>query len=310
MNSTAPHPQPTAPAAAAAASPSRRRGAVRVGSYIELTKPGITRLVTMTAAAGFYLASPADVDWVRLLYTLVGVAVAAGGANALNEYTERELDARMRRTRGRPLPSGRVGRRGALVFALLASIAGTLYLLLLVNAATALLVALSIVSYVVVYTPLKTRTTLATLVGAVPGALPILAGWAAAGGRVGPVAWSLFLILFLWQIPHFLALAWMHRDDYARGGYAMLTVFDPDGGATGRQTLLYSLALLPVSLLPSVFGLTGALYFVGAFVLGVLFLVAGAAMSLRCTADRARRLFLASVLYLPLLLVLMVVDKV
>ncbi len=283
---------------------------VRVGAYIELTKPGITRLVAMTSAAGFYMGSHGGIQWIRLLHTLIGVLLAAAGANALNEYAEADLDGRMRRTRLRPLPSRRIGRRGALLFALAMSLVGAGYLLIAVNAATALLVSASILCYILVYTPLKRLTTLATLVGAIPGALPVLAGWTASGAPLDPAAWSLFWILFLWQIPHFLALAWMHREDYRRGGYAMLSVFDPDGRATSRQAMLYAIALLPVSLLPNVLGLAGAIYFFGAFALGLAFVALAVAMVLDRSTDRARRLFLASVIYLPLLLVLLVVNKV
>lgn len=278
-------------------------------SLIELTKPGITRLVALTAAAGFYLASPDDVAWLHMLATLVGVALAAAGANALNQWLERDLDARMLRTRRRPLPSGRLNPPTALLFGVGCCAAGVGWLLLAVGLAPAAVVAAAAASYVLVYTPLKTRTSLCTLVGAVPGALPILAGWTAAGAPLNTSAWILFWILFLWQIPHFLALAWMYREDYARSGFVMLSLGDRDGRMTGRQVVLYGLALLTASLLPSVMGLTGAIYFVGAFVLGLGLLALGSKLALQCTGARARRLFLASVFYLPLLLALMVLDK-
>lgn len=281
----------------------------RLAPFIELTKPGITRLVTLTAAVGFYLAVDGPIDWWRFALTLFGVALAAGGANALNEVAEREIDARMIRTRSRPLPSHQISPGAALIFALSIAIGGTLFLLAFVNVTTALLVAASIVSYVLVYTPLKRVTSLCTLVGAVPGALPIVAGWAGAGEPLTLAAWSLFWIVFFWQIPHFLALAWLHRDDYARGGFAMLTRDDPDGRATGRQILLYGVALVPVSLLPTLLGLTGGIYYVGALLLGAALLALGVALTVGRSERRARRLFLGSVLYLPGLLVLMVVDK-
>lgn len=278
-------------------------------AYLELTKPGITRLVALTAAVGFWLASTSPIDWWRLAHALIGITLAAAGANALNQVIEGDVDARMRRTAVRPLPSHRLGRGPALAFALALALGGTLYLLTFVNAASALLVAATIVSYVGVYTPLKQRTSLNTLVGAVPGALPIVAGWAAAGRPLGFAAWSLFWVVFFWQIPHFLALAWLHREDYVRGGFAMLTADDPRGESTGRQILLYGLALVPVTLLPTLFGLTGGIYYGGALLLGVAFLGLGIAMVVRPSVDSARRLFLGSVLYLPALLLLMVVDK-
>jgi heme o synthase len=281
----------------------------RVGALVELTKPGITRLVVLTAAAGYYLASPGDVAWLRMLATLAGVALAAAGANALNQWMERDLDVRMRRTRLRPLPSGRLDAKTALAFGVGCCAAGVAWLLLVAGLAPAAVVATAAVSYVLVYTPLKTRTSLCTLVGAVPGALPILAGWTAAGLGIDVRAWILFWILFLWQIPHFLALAWMYREDYARSGFVMLSLGDDNGRMTGRQVLLYGLALLTASLLPTVLGLTGAVYFTGAFLLGLGLLALGSKLTLQCTGARARRLFLASVVYLPLLLALMVLDK-
>ncbi|MGH7482658.1 MAG: heme o synthase [Longimicrobiales bacterium] len=281
----------------------------RLSAFLALTKPGITRLVVLTAAVGFYLGAEGAIDWWRFAQTLFGVALAAGGANALNQVAERDVDARMARTRTRPLPSRRLGPAAALAFALALALGGTLFLLAFVGATPALLVAASIVSYVLVYTPLKRVTSLCTLVGAVPGALPILAGWAGTGEPLSLAAWSLFWILFFWQIPHFLALAWLHRGDYARGGFRMLTLDDPDGRTTGRQVLLYGVALVPVSLLPTLLGLTGTIYYVGALLLGGIFLGLGVAMTVGRSERRARRLFLGSVLYLPGLLALMVVDK-
>lgn len=281
----------------------------RALAYRELTKPGITRLVLLTTTVGFYLASRGAPDLPRLLHTLIGTGLVAAGTNALNQYAERAVDARMRRTGQRPLPSGRLTPAQALRFAVTISLLGLGYLIVTVGLATALIVAFSLASYIFLYTPLKRRTSLATLVGAVPGALPILAGWVAAGGRVGPAAWALCAILFLWQFPHFLALAWLYREDYGRAGLRMLSVLDPDGRRTGRQIVLYTLALLPASLLPSVLGVTGPVYFLGALLLGVLLLLVGAAMARGRTRRQARRLFLASVAYLPALLLLMVLDK-
>ena len=290
---------------------SARDGAARprVADYTQLTKPGITRMVLLTTGVGFYLASTGALNWALLAHTLLGTLLAASGTNGLNQYLERDLDARMARTRSRPLPAGRMTPHAALVFTAALTLLGVAYLALLVNGLTALVVLASAASYLLIYTPLKRVTSLATVVGAVPGALPILAGWTAAAGSLDAGGWTLFWILFLWQMPHFLALAWMFREDYRSGGFAMLSVFDPEGAGTGRQALVYALALLPVSLLPTLLGVTGALYFAGALLLGGGFVGLGLALALRRTERRARRLFLASVVYLPALLILMVVDK-
>lgn len=281
-----------------------------LAAYLELTKPGITRLVSLTAAAGFYMAARGGVDVAALVNTVLGTALVASGASALNQYLERDADARMRRTANRPLPSGRITPRQALVFATGLSLFGVAWLLLLVNGAAAVADAVTLLIYVFVYTPLKRVTNLSTLLGAVPGALPVLAGWVAAGGSLGdPGGWTIFAILFLWQIPHFLALAWMFRDDYRRGGFVMLSLDDPDGGRTALQSVNYAFALALVSLAPSFVGLTGRVYLFGALALGAA-LIAFSASVLRRRGDRdARRLFFASVIYLPLLLVLMVVNK-
>jgi protoheme IX farnesyltransferase len=266
--------------------------------------------VLLTAAAGFYLGARGGVDVWLLADTLVGVALVAAGTNAFNQVRERDVDARMRRTQGRPLPSGRLTPRAAALFAGVISVAGVAYLALAVNLLTAGLAALTLASYVLVYTPLKRTTTLNTLIGAVPGALPIVGGWTAAGGAIGPAVAALFWILFLWQLPHFLALAWIYREDYERGGLAMLSVHDPDGHHTGRMVLLYALALLPVSLLPTLLGVTGALYFFGALALGLAYTGVSVAMTRAATPARAWRVFLVSIVYLPALLTLMVVDKI
>ncbi len=263
----------------------------------------------LTAAAGFYLGSGAAVDVRLLLHTLIGVALVAAGTNAFNQVRERDVDARMRRTQGRPLPSGRVSPRAAALFAAAISLAGVLYLALAVNRVTAGLAALTLASYVLLYTPLKRKTTLNTLIGAVPGALPIVGGWTAAGGALGPAVAALFGILFLWQLPHFLALAWIYREDYRRGGLAMLSIDDPDGWHTGHMVLLYAVALLPVSLLPTLLGVTGALYFFGALALGLAYAGVSFAMTRAVTDPWAWRVFLVSIVYLPALLTLMVLDK-
>lgn len=295
----------------AADPPAARAGAwARVSAFVELTKPGITRLVALTAAAGFYLGSRGAIDFAALLHTVLGTAAAASAASAINQYLERDADARMLRTRRRPLPSGRLSAPEALAFALALAVASVAYLWAFVNPACAIVVALTLVSYDFVYTPLKHVSSLSTLVGAVPGALPVLAGWVGAGGSLAaPGGWALFGILFLWQIPHFLALAWMFRDDYRRGGFVMLSLADPDGSATAIQSVNYAFALILVSVVPTLVGLTGSVYLAGAVLLGAGLLLFSATVFRRRTDRSARHLFLASVLYLPALLILMVVDK-
>jgi heme o synthase len=285
------------------------RLATRVGSYIELTKPGIVRMVLITAGAGFFLAAGTGLSVVVLLHTLIGMGLVASGSCGLNEYVEHEADARMNRTSDRPIPSGRIAPRDALYFSSALSVLGLVHLVAFVNVLTAFLVALTLVSYIFVYTPLKRRTWLATLVGAVPGALPILAGWTAAGAGLTAPGFALFAILFLWQMPHFYALAWMYRDDYTRGGFHMITRFDATGERTGRQIVLFGGLLLAASVLPTVLGLAGMLYLLAALVLGGAFLALGIAMAVHRDDRRALRLFLGSVTYLPLLLIIMVVDR-
>jgi protoheme IX farnesyltransferase len=279
-------------------------------ALLELTKPRITQLVLLTAAAGFYLGARDHVDLWLLANTLIGTALVAGGTNAWNQIRERDVDARMARTRRRPLPSGRLTPRAAIWFATAITAGGIVYLGATVHLLTAALAALTFASYVLLYTPLKRKTSLNTLVGAVPGALPIVGGWTAAGGSLGAAVAALFWILFLWQLPHFLALAWLYRDDYRASGLRMLSVADDDGRDTGRMALLYALALLPISLLPTLLGVTGVWYFFGALVLGVGYVAAGTGLLVAATPTRAWRLFFVSILYLPALLTLMVLDKV
>jgi protoheme IX farnesyltransferase len=283
---------------------------VRVGDFAELTKPRITLLVVATAAVGFLAASPAVPEFVRLAHLLVGTALAAGGASALNQYMEREQDARMRRTMFRPIPSGRVLPQEALQFGTTLAISGCLYLWAFVNGLPALLACMTVGSYIGVYTPSKRYTSFSTAIGAVPGALPPLGGWAGARSDVGLEAWPLFGILFLWQLPHFLAIARLYREDYARAGMPVLPVLDATGALTGRQVCWASLVLVPMSLLPSVVGVAGTGYFLGALVLGVGFVGVAARMAVLRHAVEARRVLVASVLYLPLLLALLVVDRV
>jgi len=274
----------------------------RLGDFATLTKPGITVMVAITAAVGFYVASQAGFDWTLFLHLTIGTLLSSAGASALNMLMERKLDALMDRTKGRPLASGRMAPAEAAVFGGLLSAAGLAWLALGVNLVTAGLSAATMASYLALYTPLKTKSSVCTLVGAVPGALPPVMGWAAARGSLDLGGWLLFLILFFWQLPHFLALAWMYREDYARAGFPMLSVEEPTGASTGRQVVLQTLALLIVSFLPFGFDLAGEGYLVASLVLGTAFLGFGVAFAAQRTRERASRLFLASVAYLPLLL--------
>jgi heme o synthase len=278
----------------------------RALDFIELTKPRITVLVLITTLVGFYMGTEGPLDALLLLHTILGTALVAGGASALNQYLERDLDARMVRTRTRPIPDGRLLPGEALAFSSTISIAGILYLSFLVNPLTGLLGALTLGSYIFLYTPLKTRTSLCTLIGAFPGAAPPLMGWTAVRGNVDEVAVSLFAILLLWQMPHFFAIAWVFTEDYARAGFAVHT----SGEKTGRQIIFYCCALIPVSLLPTVFGATGYAYLVGALFLGFVYLGYGFAVALFRSTTYAQRLMKVSTRwYLPALLVLMMIDK-
>ena len=284
----------------------------RFSDVAQLLKARVAILVLLTAAVGFVLASRylgAGVDVVLFCTTLLGTAALAAGAAACNQVLERDRDALMARTRGRPLPSGRISTTTATVLGGALAIAGLIVLSLRVNPVVAVLGAITFLSYVFLYTPLKTRTHLATVIGAVPGALPPLMGWAAVSGRLDPPAWSLFGILFFWQLPHFLAIAWLYRHDYARGGFAMLTVLDPSGESTSRQVLVNSVVLLPVSLLPCAVRLSGPLYFWSALPLGLVF--CGLACWMAATRSRrsARVLLSGSILYLAFLLVALLADR-
>ncbi|MEP6706533.1 MAG: heme o synthase [Pyrinomonadaceae bacterium] len=283
--------------------------AKRVSAYLELTKPRITFLIVLTAAAGFSLGSHGGVDYRLLAVSMLGIALLASGVSTLNQYMERDLDALMRRTAMRPLPTGKLVPNEALLFGATLTILAEVYLAVLVNPLTALLGLTVIGGYLFVYTPLKTRTSLSTVAGAFPGAVPPLIGWAAARGELEVGAWVLFAILFLWQFPHFLAIAWMYREDYGRAGILMLPVVEPDGRVTGQQIIAYTIMLLPVSLLPTMLGVSGKLYFYGAIVLGLMFLASSIRAALSKSNQHARQLLLASVIYLPLLFGLMVLDR-
>jgi protoheme IX farnesyltransferase len=281
----------------------------RFGLYLELTKPRITFLIVLTAAAGFFLGAQGPIDYLLFFHAMYGIALLSSGIATLNQYMERELDARMRRTAARPLPSGKLAAREALILGVILTVGAEVYLALLVNPLTALGGITVIIGYLFLYTPLKTKTTLSTVVGAFPGAMPPLMGWTAATGEVTAGAWVLFAILFLWQFPHFLAIAWMYREDYGRAGIVMLPVVEPEGRVTGQQIVMYTLLLLPVSLLPTVLGISGAVYLYGALALGLLFLYSSVRAAFSKSRQEARRLLLASVIYLPLLFVLMVLNR-
>ena len=278
-------------------------------AYLELSKARLSALVVLTAAAGFVLASDATPQWGRLTWTALGTAFSAFGVNALNQWLERRRDGLMVRTRERPLPARRVGEVHALLWGLGMSAAGLLVLVAAVNGLAASLALTAELIYIGLYTPLKTRTSLCTLVGAVCGAIPPMIGWSAAVGSLGTGAWILGALLFAWQIPHFLSLAWLYRDDYARGGFKMLPVFDPSGQTTCRMVVLYSLALLAIGPGAMLTGLTGWVQGIGSVVLGTGLLLVGVRLYRERTREDARRVFLASLVYLPALLGLMIADR-
>lgn len=288
---------------------SDQKAASPLSNLLELTKPRITLMVVLTTAVGFVMASPSSVGWLLLFHTVLGTALVASGASALNMVLERTTDGRMRRTARRPLPAGRLGTVPALAFAIALSLAGSGYLALLVNPLTAGLGIFTLFSYVLIYTPMKRWSSLSTIVGAVPGAVPPMMGVTAAVGVVDGLAWALFGILFLWQMPHFLAIAWLYKSDYERGGFPMLSVLDVDGTQTSRQMVLYAAALLPVSLLPAALGTVGGVYAIGALLAGVVFLAYSWAFAFDVGLRAARRLLLVSVIYLPIVLGLLVVDR-
>src|ERR1700723_3019519 len=278
-------------------------------AYVVLTKPDVTFLVVITTVAGFYLGSVGSMEWMRLAQTLCGTLLVAGGTAALNQYIERDMDSVMRRTAARPLPSGILQPNEVLWFGVATIAAGTIWLALAINALAALIALATSVSYLAAYTPLKTRTTLATAVGAIPGALPPLIGWAGARGNLTGGAWVLFGILFFWQFPHFMAIAWMYREDYARAGIQMLPVVDKKGDATFRHIITSSAILVWVSALPSVLGMAGKGYFFGALLLGMILLQVGLWANRSRTNLRAKWLMHATVAHIPILLAWLVLDR-
>lgn len=275
----------------------------------ELFKTRLTTLVLLTTAIGFYLGSVGTMNWVLLLQALIGTGLLACGSSVLNQWLEREHDGKMRRTEDRPLPTGRISPDTALKLGAVLSALGMIYLGFFVNLLTAVLGAATLVLYVLIYTPLKRVTTLNTVIGAIPGALPPLMGWTAAQGQISIQGWSLFAILFFWQLPHFLAIAWLYRDDYARAGFQMLPIVDPSGSRTGRQAVSHTLGLLVISLFPFLYKMVGAVYLGGALVLGIAFLACAINFASRLDRASARTLFFVSIIYLPLMMILMVLDK-
>ena len=282
----------------------------RLVDFYELTKPRMNFLVVITTMVGYYMAARNWGDWSRLLYALAGTALTAAGSSVFNQFVERKLDVKMKRTQDRPLPGGRVKPLDALLFGLALSVMGVGILALFVNLLTAALGALTLLLYVFLYTPAKQRTSLCTIIGAVPGAIPPVMGFTAVQNAITPTAMSLFAILFIWQMPHFLAIAILYRDDYALGGFRMLPVVDKRMNITARQIVLYSVSLIPVSLLPVLLRLAGTTYFLAALVLGIAF----CGFAVLCARSRnradARQLFLASIVYLPALLTALMIDKI
>ncbi len=282
----------------------------RALDFLALGKPELTLLSVLTAVGAGYLARPADSSFLPLLWTFIGTLLVGWGAGTLNMLLERDHDAAMNRTKYRPLPSGRVSVAEAAAFGSVCSIAGVATLGLFTTTLAMLLAVLTLVTYLMLYTPLKRLTPFATTVGGIPGALPPVIGWAAMRGTIGLEGWGLFAILFFWQMPHFLSLAWIYRNDYERGGYRLLPVLDPGGTAVRRQILIYTIALVPASVLPSYLGLCGTIYFAGAFLLSIGMLIVTIRTVFPLTGGSARRLFFASLAYLPLLIALMIIDRI
>ena len=282
----------------------------RAVDFCELTKPRIVLMVLVTALVGYYAGSGRVPDYLHLLHRLVGTAFAAAGTLTLNQFLERDTDAMMDRTRRRPLPDGRLQPNDALWFGIALTFLGLCYLALTVNMLSALVAGSITLSYLLAYTPLKRSSSLCVPVGAVPGALPPVIGWVAARGELSVDAWVLFAIMFLWQIPHTLAIAYLYRDDFAKAGIQFLPVIEPDGESTNRQIIVHCSALLAVSLLPTLIGLAGAIYFIIALILGIGFLASGVCLVIAPTRTGARRLLFASLIYLPALLLVMALDRV
>ena len=301
--------EPTMDTAAAEITNNKMLGwRMRVGAFVELTKPRIAFMLLLTSAAGFYLGTPGAFNFVLFVNAMIGIGLLAFGVATLNQYVERATDALMDRTKNRPLPSSRLTPIEALVFGLVQCAVAEIYLFFLVNPLTAGLGLVVIVGYVLMYTPLKTKTSASTAIGAIPGAMPPLMGWTASANEVTLGGWALFIMLFLWQFPHFLAIAWMYREQYAKAGILMLPVVDPSGRITARQIVLFAIMLVPASLAPFFLGFAGMVYLIGATLLGIWFLVESVRTARAKTVEKARRLLMVSVLYLPLIFGLLVLD--
>ncbi len=281
----------------------------KAAAYLELTKPRIAVLLVLTSAAGFYMGTSGAFDVLLFIHSMLAITLLALGVATLNQYWERGIDPLMERTSSRPLPTKRVGERQALVFGIIQCAAAEGYLLFFVNSLTAILGIIVIVGYVFVYTPLKTRTSASTPIGAIPGALPPLMGWTAAANEISIAAWALFVMQFLWQFPHFFAIAWMYRDEYKKAGILMLPVLDPEGRLTFRQVVLFAIMLFPISLAPFFLGLSGQIFLIGASILGVWFLWTSFKAARSRSIAGSKKLLLMTVIYLPLLFILMVADK-
>ena len=282
----------------------------RAADFIAFVKPRLVLMILITTAAGFYIGSQQAVNWLRCLHTLIGAGLTAAGVLGLNQYLERDIDAQMTRTQDRPLPGGRMLPLVALLFGVMLTGGGMLYLTFIVNPLSGLVISLIVASYLFLYTPLKRKTSLCTLIGAVPGALPPVVGWAAARGTVTAEAWVLFAILFLWQLPHSLAIAYIYRDDYAKAGLRLLPVIHPDGASTRRQIVINCVALLAIGLLPALLSIAGGIYFLIALLSGLAFLAFGIYLGVARSVQAARYLLYASLLYLPIIFITMALDKV
>lgn len=282
----------------------------RAADFIAFVKPRLVLMILITTAAGFYIGSQQAVNWLRCLHTLIGAGLTAAGVLGLNQYLERDIDAQMKRTQDRPLPGGRMLPLEALLFGVMLTGGGMLYLTFIVNPLSGLVISLIVASYLFLYTPLKRKTSLCTLIGAVPGALPPVVGWAAARGTVTAEAWVLFAILFLWQLPHSLAIAYIYRDDYAKAGLRLLPVIHPDGASTRRQIVINCVALLAIGLLPALLSIAGGLYFLIALLSGLAFLAFGIYLGVARSVQAARYLLYASLLYLPIIFITMALDKI
>ena len=284
--------------------------AQRATDYIEFIKPRLVVMILITTAAGFYLGAQQAIDWILCLHTLIGAGLTAAGVLGLNQYLERDVDAQMKRTQERPLPDARMHPLEALIVGAALTGAGMLYLTFIVNMLSGFVISLIVVSYLFLYTPLKRKTSLCTLIGAVPGALPPVVGWVAARGTLTGEAWVLFAILFLWQLPHSLAIAYIYREDYANAGFRLLPVIHPDGASTCRQIVINCVALLGIGLLPALYNVAGSIYFFTALVSGVAFLAFGIYLARTRSVKAARYLLYASLLYLPVVFITMALDKI